>query len=251
MGGIMSLTGDPEGQPTKVGVAIADMMCGMNASVAILAALHHRNHTGVGQHIDLGLFDTQVAWLYNEALNYFTSGVVPHRMGNAHPNLAPYHVLAVRDGFVVLAIGNDDQFRRYCAFAGRPELGHDERFATNRGRVVNRDELVPMLEEIMADRTASDWIDGLTEIGIPCGPVNDLAQVFDDPQTKAREMRIEMAHASGGTAALVGNPIKYSETPVSYRNPPPMLGQHTDEVLEQLLGVTAQERDRLRDEEVI
>ncbi len=251
MGGIMSLTGDPDGPPTKVGVAIADIMCGMYASVAILGALFHRNQSGVGQHIDLGLMDTQVGWLANEALNYFTSGKVPHRMGNTHPNLVPYQVFSTSDDDIVVAVGNDGQFARYCNFAGRPDLAEDERFSTMRGRIVNRDILVPMLEDAMRTKSADEWIAGLEIAGVPCGPVRDLAQVFDDPQIAARGMKIEMPHEAAGVVPLVGNPINYSATPVSYRHPPPMLGQHTDEILQELLDLPGAELDQLREDGVI
>ena len=251
MGGIMSLTGPEQGPPMRVGVAIADQMCGMNASVAILAALRHRDATGVGQHIDIGLFDTQVAWLINEALNYFTSGQVPRRLGNSHPNIVPYQLFATSDADVVVAIGNDNQFRRYCDFAGCGELADDPRFATVAARVENRSALVPVLEEIMAKRPSGEWIDGLTALNIPCGPVHDLADVFDDPQTRARDMRIEMDHPTAGKVPLVGNPIKFSATPVSYRRPPPLLGEHTDEVLGDLLDLSIEELEALRAAKII
>ncbi|MCZ6764308.1 MAG: CaiB/BaiF CoA-transferase family protein [Alphaproteobacteria bacterium] len=251
MGGLMSLTGPQEGPPMRAGIAIADVMCGMNAVVAILAALFHRERTHEGQHIDLGLHDTQVGWLFNEALNYFTSGRVPQRLGNGHPNLVPYQLFATADGHVVLAVGNDRQFARYCAFAGMPELAEDSRFATMSARIENRDALVPILENIMLARDSATWIEGLTGLDIPCGPVRDLGEVFDDAQTAAREMAIEMPHPAAGRVRLVGNPIKLSASPVTYRHPPPMLGQHTDEVLAELLELTDEKRRSLRAAHII
>ena len=253
MGGIMSMTGEPDGQPMKVGVGIADVMCGMYACVAILAALRHRDRTGLGQYIDLGLFDSQIAWLINGGLNYLTSGVVPGRLGNAHPNIVPYQVFPTGDGHIILAVGNDAQYRRFCEFAEAAELADDPRFATNAQRVRNRDALVPLIGELTRRHPAAHWLEGLERLGVPCGPVNDLEQVFADPQTEDRGMRISMPHPLAGSGAvdLIGNPIKLSATPVSYRRAPPTLGQHTDEVLEEWLGLGADERRQLHDSGVI
>lgn len=247
-GGIMSITGAPDGEPMKVGVGIADIMCGMYASSAILAALHHKARTGEGQHIDLALLDSQVAWLANEGTNYLLSGQVPRRLGNEHPNIVPYKLFETKDGPVVLAAGNDAQFQRFCRFAGVPELGHDPRFATNAQRVQNRDALYARLVPLFQERGKAEWVDGLTAVGVPCGPVNTIAEVFEDPQIRHREMRIDMPHplAEDGTVPLLGNPIKMSATPPAYERPPPFLGQHTDEVLEELLALDQAERDRLR-----
>ena len=248
MGGIMSLTGEPDGQPMKVGVAVADVVCGLYASNAILAALLHRDRTGEGQSIDLSLLDTQVAWLVNQGLNYLTSGQPPARLGNAHPNIVPYQVFAASDGHFILAVGNDAQFQRFAAFAGAPELAREPRFATNPKRVRHRGELVPILEALARRRPMSHWLDGLRREGVPCGPVNDLRGVFDDPQVRERGMRIEMPHplAASGTVALIGNPIRSSARVVAYERAPPLLGEHTDEVLQDLLGLDATERARLR-----
>lgn len=248
MGGIMSLTGEPEGEPIKVGVGIADIMCGMYAVSAILAALHHRSKTGEGQHIDLALLDSQVAWLTYEGLNYLTSGEVPKRQGNEHPNIVPYKVLPCADGYFILAVGNDGQFRRFCDFAGRPELAEDPRFATNAQRVQNRAELYPILEALTPAKTLTDWVEGLSALGVPSGAVNTLDRVFADPQVQHRGMRIEMAdtEALQGRLALIGNPIKFSKTPVDYRYPPPRMGQHSDELLKELLGLPDEEIARLR-----
>ena len=247
-GGIMSITGAPEGEPMKVGVGIADIMCGMYASSAILAALHHKAKTGLGQHIDLALLDTQVAWLANEGTNFLLSGRVPRRLGNEHPNIVPYKLFETKDGPVVLAAGNDAQFQRFCRFAGIAELGHDPRFFTNSLRIRNRDALYALLVPVFATRTKAEWVDGLTTLGVPCGPVNTIDEVFEDPQVQHSEMRIDMPHplAEGGTVSLLGNPIKMSATPPAYERPPPYLGQHTTEVLEELLTIDTAELDRLR-----
>lgn len=253
MGGIMSITGDPGGQPTKVGVGIADVMCGMYASSAILAALHHRSTTGEGQYIDLGLLDCQVSWLINAGLNYLTSGRTPTRLGNGHPNIVPYEVFPASDGYFALAVGNDQQFTRFCEFAGVPGLAQDPRYATNSARVDNRDELVPELRRITARKSRDAWLRGLEAVNVPCGPVNDIHQVFEDPQVRHRGMQIRMPHplAGSGYVDLIGNPIRFTETPVTYRRPPPVLGEHTDEVLEEVLGLDADARARLRDAGVI
>jgi crotonobetainyl-CoA:carnitine CoA-transferase CaiB-like acyl-CoA transferase len=253
MGGIMSITGDPGGPPMKVGVAIVDVMCGMYACVAVLAALRHRDRTGEGQFIDLALLDTQVSWLVNQGANYLVSGKAPGRLGNAHPNIVPYTVMPAADGWFVLGVGNDAQYRKFCAFAGRPELAQDERFATNAARVKHRDVLYPMLEELTRAHPRDHWVEGLSKLGVPAGPVNDIAQVFADPQVQARGMRIEMERAgvAGGTVPMIGNPIKFSRSPVEYRDPPPRLGEHTGQVLRDLLGLTPEEIERLRKRGVV
>jgi len=233
LGGIMSVTGEADRPPMKVGVGIADIMCGMYATVAILAALRHRDRSGQGQHIDLGLLDSQVAWLVNIGLNYLTAGAVPQRVGNEHPNIVPYNVMPAADGYVILAVGNDGQFAKFCQFAGAAELAADPRFVTNDARVRNRVELYRLLPDLTRRRTQAEWVAGLARLGVPCSPVNDVAQVFADPQVQARGMQIALPHplAGKGTVDLIGNPIKLSETPISYRRPPPTLGQHTEEVL--------------------
>ena len=253
MGGIMSLTGEPEGEPIKVGVGIADIMCGMYASTAILAALHYRGMTGLGQHIDLGLLDSQVAWLTYEGLNHLTSGEIPKRQGNEHPNIVPYKVLPCADGYFILAVGNDAQFQRFCDFAGCPELAQDPRFTTNADRVRNRAELYARLPEVTARKTQTEWVDGLAGLAVPAGAVNNLAQVFEDPQIKAREMKISMPYpgSQDGRVDLIGNPIKFSETPVEYRVAPPRSGQDSDSVLRELLDIGPEECARLRGKGVI
>lgn len=253
MGGIMSITGQPDGDPTKVGVAMADVMSGMYAATAVLAALNHRQRSGRGQYIDVSLLDCQVSWLVNAALNYLTSGDTPRRMGNGHPNIVPYEVFPASDGYFALAVGNDGQFRRFCEVAGVPAYGVDTRFATNTARVNHREELVPMLRRITVTRATADWLKGLEAVGVPCGPVNDIAQVFADPQVKHRNMRIAMDHplAGSGTVDLVANPLRFSETPVSYRRAPPLLGQHTGELLAEVLGVDDATLAGLREKGVI
>ena len=253
LGGIMSITGEADGPPMKVGVAVADVVCGLYAAVAILAALRHRDRTGEGQHIDIGLLDTQVAWLVNQGLNYLTSGTPPGRLGNAHPNIVPYQVFPASDGHFIVAVGNDTQFRRFAVFAEAGYLADDSRFATNSARVRHRGELIPLIEQMTRARPMAHWLAGLQASGVPCGPVNDLRQVFDDPQVRHRGMQVEMPHraARGGRVNLIGNPIRYSATPVEYRRAPPSLGEHTDEVLQEILGLTQAETELLRRDGVI
>jgi crotonobetainyl-CoA:carnitine CoA-transferase CaiB-like acyl-CoA transferase len=255
LGGIMSVTGPaegvPESRPYKVGVGIADIMTGMYAAVSILAALRHRDATGEGQQIDMALLDTQVSWLANEGLNYLVSGRTPVRQGNAHPNIVPYDVFKCADGFVILAIGNDGQFGKFCAFAGVPELAADARFSTNPARVKNRVELTRLMNDVTAGMPQRHWVDGLAGAGVPCSPVNDIAQVFEDPQVRARGMRIEMPHVSGTNVPLIASPIKMSKTPPVYRHAPPTCGQHTDEVLGELLGLDSRAVDDLRSRGIV
>lgn len=248
LGGIMSLTGEPDGEPMKVGVGIADVMCGMYAVTAILAALRHVDRTGEGQHIDMALLDTQIAWLVNEASNYLVSGQVPRRLGNEHPNIVPYKVFQTADGYAILAVGNDRQFRSWCEVAGAQDLAADPRFATNALRVANREALYAAMPAYMARKTTAAWVEALAAASVPCSPVNDLAQVFADPQVQARGMRIEVPHplSGSGRVPMVANPIRFSATPVQYRHPPPLLGQHTDEVLGELLAMSEAERAALR-----
>lgn len=232
MGGIMSLTGEPDGMPMKTGVAIADLMAGMYAVTGILAALQARTHTGKGQLVDISLFDTQVAWLSNLGQYYLTSGKIPPRMGNAHTTIVPYQVFEVADGHAILAIGNDSQFAKFAELAGRPEWASDARFATNNQRVLNRDTLVPLVADAMRSRTKAEWIGKLEALGVPCGPINNLEEVFDNPQIAAREMIIEMDHPLGIVPQmLIGSPLKLSDTPVAYRHAPPLLGQHSEAIL--------------------
>lgn len=250
IGGLMSITGEPDqrpgGGPMKVGVAVADIFTGLYAAIAILGALAHRDRTGAGQYIDLALLDTQVAVLANQAMNYLVTGVAPQRLGNAHPNIVPYQVFAARDGHIIVAVGNENQFTRMCEVIGRPELASDARFASNASRVHNREELVAILQGIFVTRTMRDWLQALERAGVPCGPINTVADVFADPQVQARGLKLDLPHPSIGAVPSVANPIKYSMTPIDYRSAPPMLGADTDEILREMLGVTPEEIGRLR-----
>ena len=238
MGGIMSVTGEADGEPMKVGVGIADVMCGMYASTAILGALHERHSSGLGQHIDLSLLDTQVAWLINVATNHLTDGKRPQRLGNGHPNIVPYQTFPASDGHFALAAGNDAQFARFCAVAGIEPLATDPRFATNAARVENREALVALISEATAKQPRRHWLESLEAQGVPCGPINHVDEVFEDPQIRHREMRVPMHHPEAAREIdLVGNPIRYSRTPVAYRRAPPTAGQDTDAVLAEILGL--------------
>ena len=254
MGGLMSVTGPSRaeiaddasgGGPQKVGVAVADLFTGMYAATAILAALRHRDLTGDGQSIDMALLDTQVAMLANLGANYLTTGIAPQRVGNAHQNIVPYQVFEVADGHMIVAVGNDGQFAKFCAVAGCPELAKDLRFTRNADRVRHRETLVPMLAALMKARTRHDWLGALESAKVPCGPINDLADVFADPQVKERGMTVEMPHPAAGTVKLVASPMKFSATPIQYRRPPPLLGEHTAELLREL-GFSDAEIDALR-----
>ena len=250
LGGLMSLTGRPEGDegagPVKVGVALTDILTGLYSTVAILAALAHRQHEGGGQHIDMALLDVQVACLANQAMNYLTTGVAPQRLGNAHPNIVPYQDFPTADGDFILTVGNDSQFRKFAEVAGRPELGGDPRFSTNKLRVANRAELVPLIRQLTVFKTTAEWVAQLEAVGVPCGPINDLAQVFADPQVRARGLAMQLPHALAGLVPQVASPIRLSETPVEYRNAPPLLGEHTQQVLEQVLGLKSGAVEALR-----
>lgn len=250
-GGLMSLTGDPEGPPMKAGVGIADLMCGMYAVVGILAAVEARHAVGRGQHIDLALMDAQVAMLVNQGVAHLVDGQVPPRRGNDHPTIVPYGAFPASDGSFILAIGNDSQFRRFAGEAGAPGLASDARFATNAARVRNREVLIPLIAALTAGRSADDWLAACEAAGVPAGPVNDLAQVFSSPQVEAREMKVQMLLGSGQKVALIGNPLKMSETPVTYAAPPPALGADTAAVLARHLGLGPAELRALAAEGVI
>jgi len=241
MGGIMSLTGLPDdegGTEIKAGVGIADVMCGMYATVSILAALNHRNETGEGQYLDISLFDSQVSWLINQGVAHLVSGEIPGRLGNGHPTIVPYETFPASDMSFILAVGNDSQFKKFCVAAGASALADDARFAANADRVRNRNDLVPLIRRLTIEKTAAEWIELLEREGVPCGPVNDLGSVFTDPQVLARNMKISMPHELSGSVDLIGSPIRMSKTPVAYRRAPPTLGEGTEDVLTSLLGLT-------------
>lgn len=255
MGGLMSLTGLPDGEPgagpQKTGIAVSDLMAGMYALSAILGALYERERSGAGQYIDIALLDSQVAWLANQGLNYLATGRAPKRHGNAHPNIVPYQSFVTADGYLMLAVGNDRQFADFCRAAACDRLAHDPRFATNALRVANRSTLVPLLEPILRSQPTQAWLDSLDGAGVPCGPINDLAQVFDEPQVRHRGMRIDLPHVRVGHAPGIRNPTLFSRTTLEYRNASPILGEHTDEVLAARLGLSAAELASLRRDGVI
>ncbi len=246
LGGLMSITGERDGAPIKVGVAVADLFAGLYATVAIIAALEHRRLSGAGQQIDIALFDAQVAMLANQAMNYLVTGVAPRRLGNAHPNITPYQVFATSDGHIIVAVGNDRQYARLCEAVGSPELARDPRFASNLLRVRHREVLDHLLAALFRTRPLSVWLDALERADVPCGPINTLAEVFADPQAQARGLRLELPHPTLGSVPSVANPIKYSATPISYRSAPPALGADTEAVLHTVLGIAPAEVARMR-----
>lgn len=250
LGGLMSLTGRANAEegagPVKVGVALTDILTGLYATVAVLAALAHRDLHGVGQHVDMALLDVQVACLANQAMNYLTTGAAPRRLGNAHPNIVPYQDFPTADGDFILTVGNDNQFRRFAAVAGQPQWADDPRFATNVARVANRALLIPLIRQATVFKTTAEWVEVLEQAGVPCGPINDLAQVFADPQVLARELAISLPHSLAGSVPQVASPLRLSETPVEYRRAPPLLGEHTEEVLARLLGMSTAQVAQLR-----
>jgi len=251
MGGIMSITGEVSGEPMKVGVPIVDISTGMFSAVAILAALRVKERTGQGQRIDMALLDSQIAWLGNVAGNYLVGGQPARRLGNAHPNITPYEVFPTRDGHVALAVGNEGQWRRFCQVAGAPHLAEDPLFRTNADRVRNREKLVPVMAEVMRRRTSQEWMDLLRADDIPCGPIQTVDRALNDPQVLARGMVVEARHPTAGPVKLVASPLKLCETPPAVRLPPPTLGQHTEEILREMLGLAPQAIADLRDQKVI
>nr|WP_057929634.1 CaiB/BaiF CoA-transferase family protein [Burkholderia ambifaria] len=255
MGGLMSLTGRADGTegegPLKVGVALTDVMTGLYASVAVLAALAHRERTGRGQYIDLALLDVQIACLANQAANYLIGGVPPRRMGNAHPNIVPYQDFPTADGYMIIAVGNDGQFRSLCAALAQPAWADDPRFSTNPARVEHRNELIASIRALTVGRSTAEWVAVMEARGVPCGPINRLDDVFADPHVKARGVRIEMSHPIAEEVPLVANPIRMSETPVQYRQPPPTLGEHTGKVLQDWLDLNESQVADLRSARVV
>lgn len=254
LGGLMSLTGRPEGEegagPVKVGVALTDILTGLYSTSAILAALAHRDQGGMGQHIDMALLDVQVACLANQAMNYLTTGVSPRRLGNAREHRA-LSGLSTADGDFILTVGNDSQFRKFAEVAGQSQWADDPRFATNKQRVAHRAELIPLIRQATVFKTTAEWVAALELAGVPCGPINDVAQVFADPHVQARGLKVELPHALGGTVPQVASPIRLSETPVEYRRAPPLLGEHTLEVLTGVLGLSDEAVMALREAGVL
>lgn len=255
LGGLMSLTGRAEGEsgagPVKVGVALTDILTGLYSTSAILAALAHRDHSGGGQHIDMALLDVQVACLANQAMNYLTTGAAPRRLGNAHPNIVPYQDFPTADGDFILTVGNDSQFRKFSEVAGQPQWATDPRFVTNQQRVANRAVLIPLIRQATVFKTTAQWVAQLEAAGVPCGPINDLAQVFADPQVVARGMALTLPHTLAGSVPQVASPIRLSESPVEYRHAPPLLGEHTEQVLAEVLQLSARDIAGLRQNGVV
>jgi crotonobetainyl-CoA:carnitine CoA-transferase CaiB-like acyl-CoA transferase len=255
MGGLMSITGRKDGEagagPQKVGVALTDILTGLYSVISVLAALNHRRETNEGQHIDLALLDVQVTSLANQNMNFLTTGKAPVRMGNAHPNIVPYQDFPTADGSMIIAVGNDGQFAALCRVLGHPEWAQDARFATNTLRLKNRDTVIGLLSEATATRTTAEWVAACESVGVPCGPINDLEAVFDDPHIKARRLKIDMPHPTAGNMPMVGSPIRMSATPVEYRTPPPLLGQHTVSVLSEILGLSLDDVARLAKDKVV
>lgn len=251
LAGVMSITGEPDGPPMKLGVAISDITAGILAGQAILAALYAREKSGRGERIDMSLFDATLSWLANVGQNYLVSGTIPQRQGTAHPNIVPYQAFQAADESLIVAVGNDAQYRRFCNVIGRPELATDPRFATNAGRVEHRAVLVPVLSAVMAGRSAADWLSRLIAAEIPCGAVNTLDRAFAEPQTAAREMLLEVAHPLIGPLKMAGSPLKLHHAGPMPRRPPPLLGEHTDTVLQEVLELTSDETGRLRESGVV
>lgn len=255
MSGLMSLTGGPDelpgGGPAKVGLAICDVLTGIYSSFAVMTALAEREKSGEGQHIDMSLLDTTIATISHINMNYLIGGIIPKRMGTGHPSIVPYQMFQAKDGPMVVAVGNDGQFAKLCTLLGHPELPKDQRFLTNPLRVKHRDALIPVLEASFALKTAGEWIENLTSLGVPCGPLNNIQQVFDDPHVKTRGMQVSIPHPRAGSVPALANPVRLSKTPPEYKRPAPLLGEHTREILSTVLGLSEPEIDQLSAEEVI
>ncbi len=250
MAGVMSITGSPDGEPMKMGVAFSDVFAGLHAVIGITSALYHRERTGQGQHIDISLLDSQVAVLANQALNYLVGGKVPQRLGNAHPNIVPYQTFETKDGHIIMSIGTDRQYAEYCRIIGAAELA-TEPYATNRGRVENRDLLIPLLQPYMKTRTTAEWVEAFESAAVPCGPINTIDQVFENPQVLARGMQMSLERQDGLTIPSVANPIVFSESPNEYNKPSPTLGHDTDSVLRHILGLDQDEILRLKQRRIV
>lgn len=255
IGGFMSITGEREGQPgagpQKAGIAITDLFTGAHAAIAILAALNHRERTGEGQYLDICLLDVQVAMLANMGSNYLATGIPPVRWGNAHPNIVPYQVFKVADGWMIVACGNDNQFRKFVEAGSESFLADNPDFHSNPQRVRNREKLIPLLDQMMLRKTRAEWINVLEAVGVPCGPINDLAEVFDNPQVQARDMRLDLVHPTAGHVSVPASALKLEKTPVKYCRPPPLLGEHTDEVLRDMSGLSVSEIAELHDQGIV
>ena len=255
MGGLMSVTGEaeskPGGGPQKIGVALSDILTGLYTVIGALSALAYRDKTGRGQHVDMALLDVTVASMANQAMNYLVAGKSPTTMGNAHPNIVPYEAYKAADDYIILAVGNDAQFRRFCEVAGRVDLADDDSYATNRNRVSNRDVLGPILNDIIAAKPRAFWLEELEKVGVPCGPINNLEQVFDDPHIQARGVRQEVNHPVAGPLPTVANPIRFSESTIDYDRAPPLLGQHNVDVLQNFLGIDETTLSKLKDEDIV
>ncbi len=255
MSGLMSLTGGPDelpgGGPAKVGLAICDVITGIYSSFAVMTALAEREKSGTGQHIDMSLLDTTIATISHINMNYLIGGIIPKRMGTGHPSIVPYQMFQAKDGPMVVAVGNDGQFAKLCGLLGYPELPQDPRFLTNPLRVQHRDALIPQLEKAFAQKTAGEWITSLTQLGVPCGPLNNIQQVFDDPHVQSRGMQVKIPHPRAGSVPALANPARLLETPPQYERPAPALGEHTREILSSVLGLTEAEIDQLAAEKVI
>lgn len=251
LGGMMSVTGErddrPGGGPQKTGVATADVFTGLYGVIGILAAVHHREKTGEGQHIDMALLDTLISIMGNQAMGYLVSGNEPKRMGNAHTSIVPYEAFASSDGYVILAVGNDSQFASFCKTVGRPELAEDPRYKTNVSRVVNRDDIVPIVQDIMRTRSTDEWVNVLEQNNVPCSPINGMERVFQDPQVIAREVQASVKRSDGESIPTIASPIRFSKTPVEYHRAPPRLGEHTAEILKEIKGLSDEERRALLD----
>jgi crotonobetainyl-CoA:carnitine CoA-transferase CaiB-like acyl-CoA transferase len=255
MGGLMSVTGEkddhPGGGPQKIGVALCDILTGLYTNVAALSAVMERDRTGKGCHVDMALLDVTAVTMANQALNYLVTGNAPARMGNSHPNIVPYEAFKASDQYIIVAVGNDGQFERFVSAAGMPELATDERFATNAARVANREVLIPIIQAFIAERSGADWIEALEKVGVPCGPLNDMEQVFAHPQIKQRGLQMELPHPLAGSVPQVASPIKYAGETFDYQNAPPTLGQHTEDVLRGILEMDDAEIASLRASGVI